>query len=125
MRSLAFAIAFSAAAFLGAALPAQAGGNDSDATGGFPIIPSAPGPGQMLDNVLQRLRAHDARGADTEIEAAQNRLINESLSGVRPQGENPSALRAAVPILDQARQALARGDEAEATRAATEARSLL
>lgn len=89
MRSLAFAIAFSAAAFLGAALPAQAGGNDSDATGGFPIIPSAPGPGQMLDNVLQRLRAHDARGADTEIEAAQNRLINESLSGVRPQGENP------------------------------------
>jgi hypothetical protein len=52
-------------------------------------------------------------------------MINESLSGVRPQEVSGEALRAAVPVLDVARQALARGDEAGAIRAVQQARGML
>ncbi len=61
--------------------------------------------------------------ASARIEAAQNRLINDSLSGVRPQGERRRDARGGAR-LDEARQALARGDEAGTAPAVQQARGM-
>jgi hypothetical protein len=108
---------------LATAMPVMA--EDTDASGGFPIIPSAPGPRQILDDALARLAAHDLGGVSARIEMAQNRLINDSLSGVCPQDQSASGMRDAVPVLDVARQALARGNEAGAVRAVQQARGMV
>jgi hypothetical protein len=105
-----------------AATPATA--DDTDGTGGFPITLSAPGPKRILDDALGLLAARDLRAADSRIAQAQNRLINDSHSGVLPAWEDRNGMRAAVPVLDGARQAIARGDTQEAVRVVQQARAM-
>lgn len=123
MRSLPTTLAVTLVAGLAAAVPAFA--NDSDGSNGFPITLSAPGPQALLDGVSERLKAHDITGASTQLDAAENRVLDESMAGQRPISENVASLRDALPVLDQARQALARGDVATAQQAVDRARAMI
>lgn len=121
MRTLSSLLALSLVTGMAAATPALSHEGDDP----FPLILSAPGPRSMLDTVLMQLRTHDVAGATAKIEATENLLIDESLSDHLPAQQDPVALRDAVPVLDEALQALSRGDVPAAEQAVSHARSMI
>jgi hypothetical protein len=104
-----------------ATLPALARENSGQGS----IILSAPGPAQMLDAARAALSQGNGAAALAQVEAAQHRLLRDSTARNLPAEASREAMRAAVPVLDRARQALARQDLATAAAAVAEARGML
>lgn len=87
------------------------------------IVFSEPGPANLLDSARALLAAGRAAEAQATLEAAEHRMISYSLARNLPDPAMAERLRAAVPVVDQARQALARRDLAAANAAIIAARS--